>query len=169
MPFVLAACGVPQIVLRQVDGAEILRRVDAYGITLMCAAPTVVNAALDAAPTWEGPIPGRGRTRILVAGAPPPTRTIQRVLDELGWEFCQLYGLTETSPTMTTNRMRAEWDGLPSSERARRLARAGVPVIGVRVTIDADGEVLTASTRPPSPVWNQPPACAFAVSSGWFQ
>jgi fatty-acyl-CoA synthase len=168
MPFIVAACGVPQIVLRQVDGAEILRRVQKYGVTLMCAAPTVVNAALDAGTTWDGAIPGGGATRILVAGAPPPTRTIQRVLDELGWEFCQLYGLTETSPIVTMNRMRGEWDGLPSAERAKRLSRAGVPALGVRVALDVDGEVITASNHNLAGYWNQPEATATAQAGNWF-
>jgi acyl-CoA synthetase (AMP-forming)/AMP-acid ligase II len=119
MPFTVAAVGVPQVVLRQVDGTEILRRVEQHGVTLMCAAPAVVNAALDAASTWPGEIPGRGRMRIVVAGAPPPTRTIERVITELGWEFCQIYGLTETSPLLTVNRMRAEWDELGTQEQAR--------------------------------------------------
>src|SRR3712207_8742439 len=43
-------------------------------------------------------IPGRDRVRIVVAGAPPPSRTIARIEEELGWEFNQIYGLTETAP-----------------------------------------------------------------------
>ena len=113
--------GVPQVVLRKVDGAEILRRVERHGVTLMCAAPAVVDAVLDAAQTWEGEIPGRDRIRIIVAGAPPPTRTIERVEEELGWEFIQIYGLTETSPLLTVNRTRAEWDDLTAEERAAKL------------------------------------------------
>ena len=45
------AMGVPQVVLRKVDGTEILRRVERHGVTIMCAAPAVVAAVLDAAPT----------------------------------------------------------------------------------------------------------------------
>ncbi len=75
MPYVLTGLGAKQIVLRQIDGVEILRRVERHGVTLMCAAPAVVNAALEAAASWDGPIPGRDRVRIVVAGAPPPTRT----------------------------------------------------------------------------------------------
>ena len=41
-----------------------------------------------------------------------------RVEEELGWEFIQIYGLTETSPLLTVNRTRAEWDDLPAEERA---------------------------------------------------
>jgi len=49
MPFGLAGLGVPQHVLRKIDGAEILRRVERHGVTLMCAAPAVFNAVLTAA------------------------------------------------------------------------------------------------------------------------
>ena len=41
MPFAMTGLGVPQIVLRKVDGAEILRRVRDHGVTVMCAAPAV--------------------------------------------------------------------------------------------------------------------------------
>ena len=52
---------------------------------------------------------------MVVAGAPPPTRTIERFETELGWEFVQIYGLTETSPLLTINRRRAEYDELTSA------------------------------------------------------
>src|SRR5690348_6754364 len=65
MPFATAGLGVKQIVLRKVNGAEILRRIDTHGVTLLCGAPAVVNGVLDAAQSWSGPIPGRGRVRIL--------------------------------------------------------------------------------------------------------
>ena len=88
----MAGMGVPQIVLRKVDGAEILRRVEKHGVTIMCAAPAVVGAVLEAAGSWDGPVPGRGQVRIVVAGAPPPTKTIMRVEEELGWESSRSTG-----------------------------------------------------------------------------
>jgi fatty-acyl-CoA synthase len=168
MPFGITGVGGKHVALRKVDGAEILRRVDMHGVTLMCAAPAVIAAALDAAESWAGEIPGRGRVRIVGAGAPPPTRTIERVLEVLGWEFIQIYGLTETSPLVTINRQRAEWDALSANERARNLARAGVPALGVRVTVDSDGEVLTASNHNLDGYWQQPEATAQAQEGGWF-
>ena len=127
MPFSLTAMGVPQVVLRKVDGEEILKRIEDHGVTLMCGAPAVVAAILDAASEWKGPIPGSGRTRIVVAGAPPPTSIIERVETELNWEFIQIYGLTETAPLLTMSRGRSEWDDLTSQERAKLLGRAGAP------------------------------------------
>ena len=168
MPFATAGMGVPQIVLRKVDGAEILRRVDQHGVTLACAAPAVVASILDSASGWEGPIPGAGTTRIVVAGAPPPTRTIERVESELGWEFIQIYGLTETSPLLTMNRSRQEYDALPATERAAQLGRAGAPVIGVSLAVDGQGEVLARSNVVLEGYWEQPEATAEALRDGWF-
>ncbi len=168
MPFGVTGVGGTHVVIRQIDGAEILRRVRDHGVTLMCAAPAVGDAALAAAATWEGPIPGRDRVRIVCAGAPPPTRTIERVLEELGWEFIQIYGLTETSPLVTVNRGRAEWDELPAEERARKLGRAGVPALGVRIALDTDGEVLTASNHNLDGYWELPEETAAAQAGNWF-
>nr|WP_212755525.1 AMP-binding protein [Flexivirga aerilata] len=168
MPFTVTGMGGKHVVLRKVDGPEILRRVDEHGVTLMCAAPAVVAAALDAAQTWDGPIPGRDRTRIVVAGAPPPTRTIERVREELGWEFIQIYGLTETSPLLTMSRMRAEWDDLSPTEQARNLGRAGYPAVGVRISVDESGEVLAQSNHNLASYWDNPEATAVAQAGDWF-
>ncbi|MEP6695797.1 MAG: AMP-binding protein [Pseudonocardiales bacterium] len=168
MPWVLAGLGVPQVVLRKVDGAEILHRVDRHGVTLMCAAPAVVSAVLEAGRDWQGEIPGRGRVRIICAGAPPPTRTIARVEAELGWEFVQIYGLTETAPLLTINRSRQEYDGLPPDERAARLSRAGAPAIGVRLALADDDEVLATSNVIMAGYWDNPGATGEAFDGGWF-
>jgi len=168
MPFAMTGCGVPQVALRKVDGTEILKRVQKYGVTVMCAAPAVVAAVLDAAPGWEGEIPGRGRTRIIVAGAPPPTKTVARVEAELGWEFLQIYGLTETSPLLTVNRSRSEWDDLDPEERAHLLVRAGQPAIGVTLKVDDEGEVLARSNVILEGYWDQPEETGRALKNGWF-
>jgi fatty-acyl-CoA synthase len=169
MPYGVTGVGGRHIVLRQVDGAEILHRVDRHGVTLLCGAPAVVNATLDAATQWDGPVPGSGRTRMVVAGAAPPSRTIERVLTELGWEFIQIYGLTETSPLLTVNRTRAEWDKLEPAERARKLMRTGVPALGVRLAITPDGEVLSATNHNLDGYWEQPEETAKVTEGGWFR
>ena len=168
MVYAVTGMGGEHVILRKVDGAEILRRVERHGVTMLCGAPAVVNMILDAAATWTGPIPGRDRVRIVVAGAPPPTRTIERVETELGWEFAQIYGLTETAPLLTMNRRRAEYDALSPAERAARLGAAGAPAIGVEIRVDAEGEVLARSNVVMNGYWNQPEETAKAIVDGWF-
>ena len=121
MPFGVTGVGGKHVVLRQVDGAEILRRVERARrhADVRGARRDQRRARRRADVGRRDPGPRTG-VRIVVAGAPPPTRTIERVLDELGWEFIQIYGLTETSPLLTINRQ-------PRRMGRARHARAGPP------------------------------------------
>jgi fatty-acyl-CoA synthase len=168
MVYGITGVGGQHIILRKVDGQEILTRVAEHGVTFLCGAPAVVSMVLDAAKEWDGPIPGHGRTRIVVAGAPPPTSVIEAVETTLGWEFIQIYGLTETAPLLTMNRQRQEWDGLDTHERARLLSRAGAPVLGTELLVDHDGEVLARSNTVLASYWEQPEASSEALAGGWF-
>ena len=168
MPYAMTGMGAQHIVLRKVDGAEVLRRVEQHGVTIMCGAPAVVAAVLDAAADWDGEIPGRGRVRVVVAGAPPPTRTIERVETELGWEFIQIYGLTETAPLLTISRNRAEWDDLTPAERAQKLSRQGNPALGITIATDDEGEILARGNVILKSYWDNPEASADALADNWF-
>jgi acyl-CoA synthetase (AMP-forming)/AMP-acid ligase II len=173
MPFIMAGVGAQQILLRKVDGEEILRRVRDHGVTIMCAAPAVAASVLEAAERWKGEIPGRGQVRIVIAGAPPPSETVARIETELGWEFIQIYGLTEASPLLTINRSRPQWEGLDSLDRARLLTRAGLPALGVELataeTDDGVGEIMARSNGVMNGYWRQPEETADAVVDGWFR
>jgi len=171
MPYAVTGMGVPQVVIRKIDGEEILRRIEAHGVTLLCGAPAVVAAILTAATDRRSAgreVPGSGTVRMVVAGAPPPSKTIERVETELGWEFIQIYGLTETAPLLTINRATAEWDGLPAADRARLQSRAGVAAVGVEIRTDAEGEVLARSNHVFAGYWEQPEESAKALADGWF-
>ena len=169
MLYAVSGMGAKHVIIRKIDGAEILRRVEAHGVTLMCGAPAVLNMILDAAAEWDGPIPGSGRVRVVVAGAPPPTVTIERTETELGWEFVQIYGLTETAPLLTINRNRQEWDDLSPGERAVKLNRAGAPAIGCTMDVDETGELLARSNVVMEGYWEQPEQTAEAIKDGFFR
>jgi fatty-acyl-CoA synthase len=49
MPYAVTAMGARQVIIRKIDGEEILRRIDAEGVTLLNGAPAVVAAVLGAA------------------------------------------------------------------------------------------------------------------------
>jgi len=164
MPYATVGLGAKNVVIRKIDGAEILRRVDSQGVTLMCGAPAVWAATLDAAADFD-PVPGRDRVRIVVAGAPPPSRTIQRIREELGWDFTQIYGLTETAPLLTMNRIEAVDEDKPAEEQARLLSRAGKPALGVRIAISDDGEVLARSNVVMDGYWRNPTATGEAIEA----
>ena len=171
MPYAVTGMGGLHVVLRKVDGEEILVRIEQHGVTLLCGAPAVVAAILGAAEARVAvgrAIPGRGTVRMVVAGAPPPSKTIERVESELGWEFIQIYGLTETAPLLTINRAPAEWDGQDAAARSQLLSRAGAPAVGVQIAVDEDGEVLARSNHVFAGYWEQPAETAAALAGGWF-
>ena len=171
MGYAVTGMGGRHIVLRKVEGEEILKRVESHGVSLMCGAPAVVAAILGAAEKRRAagqPVPGRGTVRMVVAGAPPPSKVIARMQDELGWEFIQIYGLTETSPLLTINRAGSELDGLGAEEKARLLARTGPPALGVQIRVDEQGEVLARSNHVFEGYWEQPAETAKAIVDGWF-
>jgi acyl-CoA synthetase (AMP-forming)/AMP-acid ligase II len=143
--------GVPNIVMRKVDGAEIPRRVETHGVTSMCGAPAVLSSV-----------------RVVVAGAPPPSRTIRRIEEDLGWEFLQIYGLTETAPLLTFNRAEPIDDALSADERARRLSRAGKPARGVAIKASGTDEILSRANVVMHGYWRNPDATAEALAGDWF-
>ncbi len=76
MPYATTGMGVRQVIIRKIDGEDILKRIESEGVTLMCGAPAVINMVLDAAAARREAgqdVPGRDLVRIVVAGAPPPT------------------------------------------------------------------------------------------------
>ena len=71
MPLATTAMGMEQVILRKIDGEEILQRIERHGVTVFCAAPTVISAVLDAAAARSErgePLPGAGTVRAVVAG-----------------------------------------------------------------------------------------------------
>ena len=80
---------------------------------------------------------------------------------ELGWEFVQIYGLTETTPLLTMNRGRAEYDDLDPGDRAAPARAAPARRRSAcRSRIDDEGEVLARSNVVMDGYWDQPEATA---------
>ncbi|MFT3864972.1 MAG: AMP-binding protein [Solirubrobacterales bacterium] len=157
LPMANAALGVPNVIQREVRGPEILRRVEAHGITLLCGATPVATAIEEAAAALREAgeqVPGAGRARIVSGGAPTPAAVIERFERTTGWELIHAYGLTETGPVLTVNRVLPS-EGLAPAERAERLAAAGVPLVGVRLRTDAEGEVEARTAKAMSGYWGR--------------
>jgi long-chain acyl-CoA synthetase len=118
-PTVLVA--VPRIFNRIYDA--VIREVPAGLIDkILARAPEV-------APVTEK-IRGKfgGRLRYAFSGSATLSRKVAELIDALGITVYEGYGLTETSPIVTTN-----------SPLGRRFGSVGRPLPGVRVVIDSDG------------------------------
>jgi len=170
LPLACAALGVPQVIQREVRGPEILRRVEAEGITLLCGAAPVAATIEQAAGALRAagePVPGQGVTRMVSGGAPTPAAVIEQFERTTGWEMIHAYGLTETGPVLTANRVLPS-EGLAPAERAERLAAAGAPLLGVRLRVDEDGEVLARTAKAMDGYWGRPDLSEAAFRDGWI-
>lgn len=98
-----------------------------------------------------------GSLRILISGGAAVDPEIARGYRELGLEFLQGYGLTESSPIISVNRNRAFKD-----------ASAGLPLEGVEVRIAEDGEILARGPNIMQGYYRNPEATAAALRDGWL-
>ena len=175
----ITAVGATHICIPRPEPARIVELIDTHGVTLACAAPTVlIMLGGDASTVGWRP---RQRVRWYVGGAPPPAALIRRMEEDLGFEVTHVYGLTETGPWLTVCEWRREWDALPPERRAALKARQGVPQIltgHVRVVrpdlshVDGDGaEVGEIVVRGPTvtPGYYEDAAASRAAwAGGWF-
>jgi fatty-acyl-CoA synthase len=172
--YALTGMGGTHVVLRAVEGEAIFRLIEAEGVTFACMAPAVLRAILDYPHPERHAI--RTRPRFTVAGAPPPAAFIERLERELGWEFIQIYGLTETAPFLTVSSP----DHATAPDDLARRARAGVPGIGVELRVLGDdgkpvprddetpGEVCARSNVVFRGYWEQPEETAEVIRDGYF-
>ena len=172
--YALVGLGATHIVLRQVDAKAIFELVEREGVTFMCMAPIVFRMIME--------FPDRDKyeiaqqVRITMGGAPPPASFIENLESELGWQFIQIYGLTETAPLLTYHVP----DFQTEESDYQRRARAGNPGLGVDLQLLDDdgqpvpkdnvsiGEVCARGNMVFKGYWQQPEQTDAAIYDGYF-
>jgi long-chain acyl-CoA synthetase len=98
-----------------------------------------------------------GCLRILISGGAAIDPAVAKGFRELGIEFLQGYGLTESSPIIAVNRNRAFRDNA-----------AGLPLPSVEVKIAEDGEILARGPNIMMGYYNNPDGTREALENGWL-
>ena len=173
-PFAITAVGATHVVLRAVVASDVYRLIEDEGVTFACMAPAVLSTILNYPDKAKHRI--KTKPRFVVAGAPPPAAFIERLEKELGWQFIQIYGLTETAPILTVSTP----DFYTETGDYAHRARAGIEVIGVDVQLLDDegrpvpkdgksiGEVCARSNVVLKGYWLQPEETDAVIYDGYF-
>ncbi len=99
-----------------------------------------------------------GRLRTAISGGAPLSNEISRVFVGLGVPVVQGYGLTETSPVISANRLNHNYPG-----------SVGQPIQGVQVKLGAANALLVKGPNVMLGYWNQPEATAELIDAeGWL-
>jgi long-chain acyl-CoA synthetase len=162
--------GATTVVLREVDPPAILDAVAQHRITNMLLVPAVIQMLL-ATPSDAD----FSSVRTIVYGASPITDDVLvKGLKRFGCEFLQVYGLTETTGSIT------QLDEHDPVQRPGLLRSCGKPYPwvdirivdkeGVDVPDGAVGELWTRSPQNMLGYWNNPDATAATVTpDGWLK
>ncbi len=98
-----------------------------------------------------------GRLNLFCSGGGALNKTVGEFFDGIGIMTLEGYGLTETSPVVSVNRV-----------RKNKYGTVGPPMRDVQVKIADDGEILVKGDIVMKGYFNQPAETAEAIIDGWF-
>lgn len=173
----LAGLGGTQVCLRRVEAQTVFTLLQEEGVTLACAAPTVLVTLANFASAREYRLAANLR---IGTGGSPPAAAVLRHMEALGIEVIHLYGLTETGPFLTSCEWQPAWNALDVAERYRLKARQGIAQLLTDVRVmDEDmrevpqdgktiGEIVARGNNVMEGYFKQPEETAKAMRGGWF-
>ncbi|HEX3522427.1 MAG TPA: AMP-binding protein, partial [Stellaceae bacterium] len=167
------------VCLRRVDPTAIFAAIAEHGVTHLCGAPIVLNMLVHAPNTANRRLDHL--VEVATGGAAPPSAVIE-AMERMGFRVTHLYGLTETYGPATVCAWQEEWAGLPTAERAARMARQGVTYLTherqrvvdpqTMADVPADGstlgELVLRSNTVMKGYLKNPTATEAAFAHGWF-
>ncbi len=177
-PFSITAMGGTHVCLRKIDPAVIYRLLEQEEVTIACMAPTVLNMLINSAEREQ--FNKTSDMRVVIAGSAPPPSFVKIVEEQMGWEFIQVYGMTECSPFLTVSHPKSTMENVSPDERYKYKAKAGFAMLGVELrVVDGEGndvqpdgkqigEVIARGNVVMEGYWNQPEETAAAIRNGWY-
>jgi len=174
--FALTQVGGLHVVAPRFEADAALALVRSEGITLTNLIPTMLKRLVES--PLSGPCPSL--RLVLSGGAPIAPALVRQVLEVLGCEYAQTYGMTETCPYLTLGLLPEALRRAAPDEVLRRRARTGRPFGGIELEVvdergarvPADdrtvGEIRVRGATVTSGYWKRPEETARALREGWL-
>jgi long-chain acyl-CoA synthetase len=164
--------GATGVLVERFDPAETLRLVERHGITILFGAPPMFGAWLEAAAVADRQgqaLPDLSTLRLAASGAAPlPGEVLEAFDRRFGVTIWEGYGLTESSPAVTTNALgpvaKPGSIGLPLPDVEIRL----VGEDGEDVEDGDPGEIWVRGPNVFAGYWNRPDETARVLQDGWL-
>jgi len=161
--------GVTIVSMRMFVSATAVDLIRDAGVTIACVVPAMLQMMLSEQRATRAHF--ASLRKVVYGGSPISATLLQQCLDDIGCEFAQIYGLTETGNTAVC---------LPPAEHVAgspRLQAAGRPYPGIDIkVIDSEGRALPPRAigeiciRTPAAMleyWGLPEATASTLVDGW--
>ncbi|ASV66273.1 long-chain-fatty-acid--CoA ligase [Cytobacillus sp. FSL W7-1323] len=176
-PFYYTANGAKQLCLRKTTPEVIFQAMEKYKVSIVHMAPTVLNSLMQYYDQYQTKF--SHPIRVVIAGSAPPPAFVSKVEAEMGWDFIQVYGMTESSPLSTISQIRSHIQ-INEKETYRMKAKAGYQMIGSQVKVVDEygaevasnskdiGEVVVRSHGVMKGYWKNEKATAETIRDGWL-
>ncbi|MBM3753934.1 MAG: long-chain-fatty-acid--CoA ligase [Acidobacteria bacterium] len=170
--------GVTQIMVRRFEPVSVLKMIAQYKATDMSLVPTMANAIL-ACPEL-GQHDGSSLRRILLGGAAASPSLVERLEKAFGCTVASGYGLSETSPVLTTALPKPGVEYTSNEDRWQKQALTGWPIIGAEVRVvdpegadvpkdnESIGEIIARGDNIMQGYYREQEATDAVIRDGWF-
>ncbi len=170
--------GQLQVMVRRFEPGIVLRLIERERAVRMLLVPVMANALLNSAEL--GKFDTSSLKEILLGGAASSPELIERLEKAFGCESKVGYGLTETSPIVSSSRVKGTVTAGDEQDRLFRQSMAGWPIVGVELrVVDSEmkdvprdgqtmGEIVVRGDMVMSGYFREPAATQAVMTEGWF-
>ena len=177
--FAITWVGGRHVMVGQFEAEAVMATIEKQKITLSNLIPTMLNLMIKHPRVTEYDF--SSLREILSGGAPIAPELVRSIMQTLGCDYIQTYGMTETSPYLTFSILKDHLKALPPDEQLKFKSKTGRPAISVDLkVVDEEGVPIAADEQQVGEIWvrgdtvtpgywNRPEETANAFSGGWLR
>jgi len=177
--FAITWVGGRHVMVAQFEAEAVMATIEKQKMTLSNLIPTMLNLMIKHPRVTEYDF--SSLREILSGGAPIAPELVRSIMETLGCDYIQTYGMTETSPYLTFSILKDHLKALPPDVQLKYKSKTGRPAIGVDLkVVDEQGMPIAADEQQVGEIWvqadtitpgywNLPEETANAFSEGWLR